>query len=74
MTNYAPKIKDHYEPNSLFWEQQVDNIKKTPTQHQWHPMLMRWCSHLHMLSPAVYDAVQHVLLLPSDRTLRAGLE
>jgi len=73
MTKYAPAIKDYYEPNSfhsLFWEQQVDNMKKTPTQQRWHPMLIRWCLHLHMLSPAAYDAVQHVLLLPSDRTLR----
>ena len=70
---HAPEIKSKYSPNSfhhLFWEQQVENMQKIPSQRRWHPMLIRWCLHLHMLSAAAYDAVRHVLVLPSDRTLR----
>ena len=33
-------------------------------------MIIRWCLHLRMLSGSAYDALRHVLVLPSDRTLR----
>ena len=35
LRDYAPKIKQQYEPNSfhhLFWQQQVENMQKVPTQ------------------------------------------
>ena len=52
------KILFHY----LFWEQQAENMQRTPCQRRWHPMLIRWCLHLHMLSASAYDAIKHVLV------------
>ena len=46
-----------------------NNVLKYPKQRRWHPMIIRWCLHLHMLSSSAYDSLRHVLVLPSDRTL-----
>ena len=57
----------------VFWEQQLQALKaKSPKQYRWHPMMIRWCLHLHMLSSATYRAMQSsgVITLPSQRTLR----
>ena len=54
----------------LFWEQQVEAMTKQPTQRRWHPMLIRWCLHLKMMSSAAYDALRGVLTLPCGRTLQ----
>ena len=40
------------------------------TRRHWHPMLIRWCLHLRMLSPAAYDALRGVLTLPCGQTLQ----
>ena len=33
-------------------------------------MLIRWCLHLRILSGSAYDTLRHILVLPTDRTLR----
>ncbi len=66
-------IHDKYDVGSfhrLFWDEQITNLAKCPTQRRWHPMLIRWCLHLRMLSSRGYDAVRNVLNLPSGRTLQ----
>ena len=73
MNNHSKDIKKKYQENSfhqLFWNQQTTNLSKYPTQRRWHPMLIRWCLHLRMLSGSAYDALSRVLVLPTDRTLR----
>ena len=58
---------------NIFWEQQLQMLKtKSPKQYRWHPMMIRWCLHLHMLSSAAYNAIRSsgVITLPSQRTLR----
>ena len=72
MNSHTIEIEKKYQKNSfhhLFWNQQVTILLKFPTQRRWHPMIIRWCLHLCMLSGSAYDALRHVLVLPSDRTL-----
>ncbi|SMN01233.1 hypothetical protein SPONN_2329 [uncultured Candidatus Thioglobus sp.] len=56
----------------LFWNQQKESMQKNPKQMRWHPMMIKWCMHLKMLSPACYNSLRSsgVLKLPSERTLR----
>jgi hypothetical protein len=56
--------------NRLIWSQQVNNVQKYPKQRHWHPMIIRWCLHLKMLSNSAYEALRDVLTLPCGRTLR----
>ena len=73
MDDHTVEISKKYQENTfhhLFWNQQVNNVLKYPKQCRWHPMIIRWCLHLHMLSSSAYDSRRHVLVLPSDRTLR----
>lgn len=73
MNDHTMEINKKYQENTfhhLFWNQQVTNILKYPTQRRWHPMIIRWCLHLRMLSGSAYNALSRVLVLPTDRTLR----
>ena len=45
-------------------------LSTTPKQRRWHPMLIRWCLHLRMLSAAAYESVRGILKLPCGRTLQ----
>ena len=57
----------------LFWEKKQKALKAKNSQALcWHPMMIRWCLHLKLLSSAAYDAVRSsgLLVLPSSRTLR----
>lgn len=73
MDEHAKEINDKYAEGSfhrLFWNEQKRNMSKFPTQRRWHPMLIRWCIHLKMISSTAYDAVRNVLSLPCGRTLQ----
>ena len=57
----------------LFWEEQLKAAKlKDPRQIRWHPLMIKWCLNLKLISSAAYHAVQSsgFLRLPSERTLR----
>ena len=57
----------------LFWEQQLEAMKlKDKRQIRWHPVLIKWCLNLKLLSTAAYHTLRTsgVLTLPSERTLR----
>ena len=45
---------------------------KDPRQVKWHPLMIRWCLNLKLLSSAAYHATQTTgfIRLPSERTLR----
>ena len=46
-------IQEKYAEGSfhrLFWDQQIKALSTTPRQRRWHPMLIRWCLHMKMLS------------------------
>ena len=73
MKDHSKEIAKKYDSKSfhcLFWNEQIKNSLKDPTQRQWHPMLIRWCLHLKMISSSAYDTLRHILVLPCGRTLQ----
>ena len=45
-------------------------MTKDSSHRRWHPMLIRWCLNLKMLSSSAYDSLRRVLTLPCGRTLQ----
>ena len=57
----------------VFWDQQLENSKKTDArQYRWHPLMIKWCLNLKLMSSAAYHAMRSsgFVTLPSERTLR----
>ena len=57
----------------LFWNQQLEALRvRDKRQIRWHPMMIRWCLSLKLISSASYHALRssNLLVLPSERTLR----
>ena len=57
----------------LFWEQQVAALEQKDARTMtWHPMMIRWCLHLKLISTDAYSSLRSsgLLKLPSERTLR----
>ena len=57
----------------LFWEEQLKAAsQKDPRQMRWHPLIIRWCLNLKLMSSASYHALRSACFvrLPSERTLR----
>ena len=73
--NYE-NIKQAYPEESfarLFWEEQLKAASvKDARQICWHPLMIKWCLNLKLISSAAYHTVQTsgFLRLPSERTLR----
>ena len=69
-------ISNEFPPGSfrrLFWDEQLKvNQLKNSKQMRWHPMMIRWCLNLKLLSSSSYHALRTsgFLKLPSERTLR----
>ena len=68
-------LSSSYPPGSfarIFWDQQNESLQKNPKQMRWHPMMIKWCIHLKMLSSSCYNSLRTsgVVRLPSERTLR----
>ena len=76
MNENSEKVKSVYPEGSfsrLFWDQQLKMAsQKNPRQMRWHPVLIKWCIHLKLLSSASYHALRTsgFIALPSERTLR----
>ena len=76
MVENTKEVSQKYAENSfhrLFWDQQLKALKvQDKRQVRWHPMMIRWCLSLKLLSSASYSALRssNLLLLPSERTLR----
>lgn len=54
----------------LFWRQQFQNTARHPKQRRWHPMLIRWCLRMKMISSSAYEALRGILTLPCGRSLQ----
>jgi len=56
----------------LFWDQQAKALKSGKRQIRWHPMMIKWCLNLKLMSSSAYSALRNsgALTLPSERTLR----
>ena len=56
----------------LFWKEQVAAMSvANPSQRRWHPLMIKWCLNLKMISSAAYHNLRTsgMLVLPSERTL-----
>ena len=57
----------------IFWDQQQENTKKVDArQYRWHPLIIKWCLNLKLMSSVGYHAMRSsgFVTLPSKRTLR----
>ena len=76
MKENADQVRKAYPENSfsrLFWDEQLKAASaKDPRQVRWHPVLIKWCLNLKLLSSSAYNAMRTsgFLKLPSERTLR----
>ena len=76
MRNNDEQIKKAYPEGSfsrLFWEEQLKAAtSKHPCQVRWHPVMIKWCLNLKLLSSSAYHALRTsgFVKLPSERTLR----
>ena len=76
MNENVDQIRKAYPENSfsrLFWDEQLKAAStKDPRQVRWHPVLIKWCLNLKLLSSSAYHAMRTsgFLKLPSVRTLR----
>ena len=55
----------------LFWEQQLQASQLSDLRHmRWHPVMIRWCLNLKLLSSASYHMLQtrRFMQFPSERT------
>ena len=59
--------------SNLFWKEQLKAAtSKDQRQMRWHPLIIRWCINLKLMSSAAYHATRTAgfVKLPSERTLR----
>ncbi len=55
----------------VLWDQQIENSKKPDTrQYRWHPIMIKWCLNIKLISSAAYHAIRSsgFITLPSERT------
>ena len=74
MEESTSKVHELHPPGSflrLFWDHQVQATRiKDRRQLRWHPMIVKWCLNLKLMSGRTYNALRSTLVLPSERTLR----
>ena len=76
MKDNSDQINKAYPEGSfrrLFWDEQFKAGSLSDSrQMKWHPVIIKWCLHLKLISGAAYHAVKgsNFLKLPSERTLR----
>ena len=57
----------------IFWDEQLKAaVAKNPKQVRWHPVIIKWCLNLKLMSSGTYNALRTsgFVKLPSERTLR----
>ena len=57
----------------IFWDQQSKALKrKSSSGMRWHPLMIKWCLHLHHHSSSEYETLHKsgCISFPSQRTLR----
>ena len=76
MKECSQTVSDTYPEGSfarLFWAEQLRaaNVKNA-RQMRWHPLIIRWCLNLKLMSSSSYHAMRTAgfIKLPSERTLR----
>ena len=56
----------------LFWDEQLKAASASATRRCWHPLIIKWCLNLKLLSSTAYHTLRTsgFVQLPSERTLR----
>ena len=76
MNEKSDEIRQAYPEGSfsrLLWDQQLQAAQINDSrQVRWHPLIIRWCLNLKLISSAAYHAMKSAgfIKLPSERTLR----
>ena len=76
MEEHTERVMAAYPEGSfarLFWEEQLKaSSVADKRQVRWHPIMVKWCLNLKLLSSSAYHAMRSsgFLKLPSERTLR----
>ena len=78
MQEYSMDIASKFPENSIegiFWDEQLQAnavIEGGNEGRRWHPLIIKWCLYLRLISSRVYDVLRNsgVVTLPSQRTLR----
>lgn len=75
MQENTEKIRSDYSGGSfarLLWVEQLKASSVNLRQMLWHPVIIKWCLNLKLLSSSAYHALRSsgFLKLPSERTLR----
>ena len=76
MRENAEKVKSTYAEGTfarLFWDEQFKAASlNDKRQIRWHPVIIKWCLNLKLLSSSAYHAMRSsgFMTLPSERTLR----
>ena len=76
MNNHSGEVYKQFPEGSfarVFWDQQLSNAKvKSPRQYRWHPLVVKWCLNMRLMSGCTYHAMRTAgfVTLPSERTLR----
>jgi len=76
MKEQSPVVYNQFPEGSfarIFWDQQLSNAqKKSPQQYRWHPLVIKWCLNMKLMSSCSYHAMRTAgfVTLRSERTLR----
>ena len=76
MDDGSDEIQKAYPEGSFarpFWEEQLKAAKVSePHQVRWHPVIIKWCLNLKLMSSSSYHALRTsgFIKLPSERSLR----
>ena len=60
LCNVMTSNSNSFEENSpmlLFWQQQKEQVLKSPKAIRWHPLIIRWCLSIYQTSPAAYKHI-----------------
>ena len=66
------KIDDCVQTSGVDVEEEIVATAASSWGRQWHPLVIKWCLHLHHLSSKSYETIRNsgILTLPSSQTLR----
>ena len=60
LCNVITSNSNSFEENSpvwLLWQQQKEQVSKSPKTMRWHPLIIRWCLSIYQTSPAAYKHI-----------------
>lgn len=69
--NECDQVTHQTSLNRIFWEQQVQALRKSDSRAmRWHPLMIKLCILIRHQSQAAYETMRQCIRLPSQRLLR----